>query len=533
MTTPGTGRTGRTGRKILLVTTDQQRYDTLGCNGGTLARTPVVDRLAAEGVRYERAVPQSVVCMPSRSTVLTGQHPSTHGVWMNGVALPVDAPSVAAVLHRAGYRTALVGKPHFEPFLDPFGRFAENGLASAGVPTVDSPWADGTVGPHRGFDHLELATHGAMGPLHYARWLAATHPEAVGHFYPVLDGELEVNAAGGGATGAPQVKNNPIPRDWYHTDWVADRTIAWLDGLEVDDDWFCWMSFPDPHHPWDPPASEMGRVDWREVPLPPGYVEDPAERERILDGKPRHWRLWYDGTLVSNYEAPSRWVPATLTADQVREVNARNAVEVELIDEALGRVLDAVAARGWADDLDVVFTTDHGELQGDFGLLFKGPYHVDGLMRLPLVWRPAPSAAVAPAVVTGPVGLVDLASTFCAAAGLPAEPWMEGAALPVDDADATARRSGRVVTEWDSELLGVDVHLRTITRHGWVCTTYAPGTVHDGTEGELYDLDDDPLQRVNRWDDPALAGARADLVDDLRSALPRPRSPRLPLDAPV
>jgi hypothetical protein len=81
--------------------------------------------------------------------------------------------------------------------------------------------------------------------------------------------------------------------------------------------------------------------------------------------------------------------------------------------------------------------------------------------------------------------------------------------------------------------LGVEVHLRTITRDGWVCTVYAPGTVHDGTEGELYDLDDDPLQRVNRWDDPAWAGVRGDLVADLRSALPRPRSPRLPLDAPV
>ena len=79
---------------------------------------------------------------------------------------------------------------------------------------------------------------------------------------------------GGGATGAPQVKDNPIPRDWYHTDWVADRTIAWLDGLDDGDDWFCWMSFPDPHHPWDPPASELGRVDWRDVPLPAGYVED-------------------------------------------------------------------------------------------------------------------------------------------------------------------------------------------------------------------------------------------------------------------
>jgi len=521
------------GRKILFVTTDQQRYDTLGCNGGRLSRTPVVDGLAAEGIRYERAVPQSVVCMPSRATILTGQHPWTHGVWMNGVALPVDAPSVAAVLHGAGYRTALVGKPHFEPFVDPFGRFVENGLAADGRTRASSPGADGTVGPHRGFDHLEFATHGPFGALHYARWLNATHPEAAAGFYPVLGPDLEVNAAGGGHTGAPQVQDNPVPRDWYHTDWVADRTIDWLTGLDADDDWFCWMSFPDPHHPWDPPASEMRRVDWRDVPLPEGYVEDRTTRERILDAKPRHWRLWYDGALVANYEAPRAWVPATLTPDQVREVNARNAVEVELIDEALGRVLAAVTARGWADDLDVIFTTDHGELQGDFGLLFKGPYHVDGLMRLPLVWRPAPSAGVAPATVTRPVGLVDLAPTFCAAAGVPAQPWMEGTLLPVDDPDADARGTGRVVTAWDSELLGVEVHLRTVTREGWVCSTYLPGTVHDGTEGELYDLVNDPLQQVNLWDDPGAAAMRDDLVGDLSSTVRPARSPRLPLEAPV
>jgi arylsulfatase A-like enzyme len=286
------------GRKILFITTDQQRYDTLGCNGGTLARTPVIDALAAEGIRYERATPQSVVCMPSRSTIITGQHPSTHGVWMNGVPLPADAPSVAVVLREAGYRTALVGKPHFEPFLDPFARFAENQFARRGMD-----------GPHRGFEHFESATHGAQGPLHYAVWLAQNHPEAVGHFYPVLDGSLEVNAAGGGATGAPQVHDNAIRREWYHTDWVADRTIAWLESLGGADDWFCWMSFPDPHHPWDPPASDVGRVDWRDVPLPAGYLEDPVARERVLDAKPRHWRAWYDGTLVSNYERPSRGCP--------------------------------------------------------------------------------------------------------------------------------------------------------------------------------------------------------------------------------
>jgi arylsulfatase A-like enzyme len=511
------------GRKILLVTTDQQRYDTLGCNGGTLARTPVVDELAANGVRYTRAVPQSVVCMPSRSTILTGQHPTTHGVWMNGVPLPVDAPSVADVLHDAGYRTALIGKAHFQPYFDPFLRFAENALSRTGTKP------GGESGTHRGFEHLEFATHGPMGPLHYARWLQSAHPEAAGMFYAVVDSDLQVNAEGGGDTGAPQVHVNAIPKEWYHTDWVADRTISWLDSLDASDDWFCWMSFPDPHHPWDPPQSEIGRVDWHDVPLPAGYPQTSAQREAILDTKPRHWRLWYDGALVSNFEAPAKWVPATMTADQVREVNARNAVECELIDEALGRVLRAIAARGWGDDLDVIFTTDHGELQGDFGLLFKGPYHVDGLMRLPLVWRPAPSAATSPSQVDSPVGLVDLAPTLCSIAGLDPAEWMQGQVLPTTDADGPER----VLTEWDSELFGVDVHLRTVTRDRWVCTAYLPGTVHDGTEGELYDLFDDPLQQRNLWDDPAHASLRRDLVDDLWASQPPPYPGHIQLQAPV
>src|SRR5258706_12352766 len=82
------------GRKILFVTTDQQRYDGLGCNGGNIARTPVVDRLAAEGVRYTRAHCQAVVCMPSRSTMLTGQYPRTPRAWMNGVPLPAPPPPI-------------------------------------------------------------------------------------------------------------------------------------------------------------------------------------------------------------------------------------------------------------------------------------------------------------------------------------------------------------------------------------------------------------------------------------------------------
>lgn len=511
------------GRKILFITTDQQRHDTLGCYGGQLSRTPVLDGLAAAGIRYDRATPQSVVCMPSRSTMLTGQYPVTHGVWMNGVPLPVDSPSVAQTLHDAGYRTAMVGKPHFEPFLDPFMRFVENSLGDGTTPPG---------GTHRGFEHLEFATHTAVGPMHYARWMAANHPQYLGGFYQVIDREFEVNHAGGGDTGAPQVQVNNVPKELYHTDWVADRTIAWLDSLDADEDWFVWVSFPDPHHPWDPPESEVHRVDWREVPLPAGYPSTAAERERILEDKPRHWKMWYDGSLVSNYEAPPRWVPATLTADQIREVNARNAVEVELIDEAIGRIMAAIGQRGWAEDVDVVMTTDHGELGGDFGLLFKGPYHVDGLMRLPLIWRPAPSAGVAPAVVTRPVGTIDLAATFCGIAGVDDPAFIDGDRLPINDADLDGTPE-RVLTEWDSELYGIGVHLRTITRDGWVCTAYKPGYVHDGTEGELYSLADDPLQHTNRWDDPAVASIKADLLDDLWASQPTVRMPRLDVQAPV
>lgn len=510
------------GRKILFITTDQQRYDTLGVNGGTLARTPVLDRLANEGVRYERCQPTSVVCMPSRASMLTGQFPSTHGAWMNGVPLAIDAPSVAENLHDAGYATALIGKAHFEPFMDPFGRFAENALANLGIPTIEQPWFDGRRGVHRGFDYLEFATHGVMGPLHYAKWMMANHPESLGGFYQVVDGDLNVNAAGGGDSGAPQVKYNDVPREWYHTDWVAERTIGWLNQQESSRDWFCWMSFPDPHHPWDPPKSEIGRVPWREVDLPVNYPERASEREALIDQKARHWRAWYDGTLVSNYEAPAKWVPATLTADQVREVNALNAVEVELIDEAVGRVLRCIEDKGWGDDVDVVFTTDHGEFQGDFGFLFKGPYHVDALMRLPLIWRPARVTRTAPGVVTAPVSLVSLAATFLSVAGQPAPAWVEGDALPQSDDEARTRGHDATVTEWDSSLFGVDVHVRTVLTKDHLYTEYAKGTLHEGTEGELYDLRDDPLQRVNLFSDPSLANLRATLHERLRAHEDRP-----------
>jgi arylsulfatase A-like enzyme len=325
------------------------------------------------------------------------------------------------------------------------------------------------------------------------------------------------------------VQTNPVPREHYHTDWVADRTIAWLDSLDAADNWFVWMSFPDPHHPWDPPSSELGRVSWRDLDLPAGHPGSLDACRNVLAGKPAHWLGYFDGTFQNREGGPTDFVPATMTHDQVREVNALIHVENELIDEACGKVLTCITERGWADDTDVFFTTDHGELQGDFGLLFKGAYHCDALMRIPLVWRPAPSTQPMSAVVTEPVGQLDLAPTFCAIAGVDPPEWMQGAPLPVTDGSGRER----VITEWDSQFDELDMHLRSIYRDGWCVTVYEQGGMYEGTEGELYDLTDDPLQWENRWDDPACAGIRSDLVADLYDHLPAPRAERLKVEAPA
>lgn len=505
------------GRNILFVTTDEQRCDGLGCYGGRIARTPVADRLASQGVLYERAYTQNVTCMPARSTIVTGQHVNTHGVFRNGYSLPESDPSVAELLkERAGYRTALVGKAHWQPMVDPTAFEA-------------SAATRGEHGPYRGFDHLSLAVHSAHSyrcVTHYSRWMADNHAEHVESFYPPVGPKNGPNNLRGGETRAIQVHRNDCPRELYHTDWVADRALDWLATLGGDDDWFLWVSFPDPHHPFDPPRSELGRVNWRDFDLPPGHPGSHDKIVALLSKKPRHWLEFYLGKADIAEETPDDFVPSTMTGDNVREINAMVHVQNELIDEALGRIVGWLESRGWAEETDIFFTTDHGTAQGDFGLMFKGPFHVDALMRLPLIWRPAPSAGldVAGTRIDDPVGHVDLAPTLAAIAGLDAAPWMEGAPLPLDPSP----ERDHAICQWDAEKAGLEIRLRSVyDRSGFLCTAYAPTNYYHGGEGELYDVHEDPRQWVNLWDDPGYRAVRDELVEKIREGFPEPRYPPL------
>ena len=508
-------------RNILLITTDQMRYDALGCNGGEVARTPVIDKLAARGINYRRAHNQNVVCMPARATIITGQHVGSHGVWMNGVSMPEDRHTIAHHLKDNGYDTALLGKAHFEPWLGDPKMFFENRMA-----------AESNTGPHRGFDHMELANHFFEGHSHYDRYMEQ-HPELKSKFYPMVT-EKGQNTASKGDTGAVQVWPMDIPREVYHTDWVAERTLDWLSKRDETNPWFCWMSFPDPHHPWDIPASELSRVNWRDVPLPKLYRETRQARDALIDTKPKHWRGYYEGSLWANLEAPREFVPADMTPDQVREINAMTHIEIELIDDACGRVVDWLAMKGWLENTDIFFTTDHGELQGDFGLLFKGPYHIDALMKLPFIWAPAPSAGLPCGEVKAPVGHLDLAKTFCQIAGIEPPDYCEGQTLPLTDIEAESQNRDFVLTEWDSEHGPIDMHLKSIYhKDGWLCTCYEKSHLYEGTEGELYDMNNDPDQLHNLWDDPAYQTKKRELTELLYESIPPAMSPGLPRQAPV
>jgi arylsulfatase A-like enzyme len=508
-------------RNILLITTDQMRYDALGCNGGKIANTKNIDQLSSEGINYQRAHNQNVVCMPARATIMTGQHVRSHGVLMNGMSMPEERHTIAHHLKEHGYNTALLGKAHFEPWLGSPEDFFENRMAS-----------ENSTGPHRGFDHMELANHFFEGHSHYDKYMDA-YPEQKKVFYPMVTNKGQ-NTASKGATGATQVWPMDIPRDIYHTDWVSQRTKSWLSTQSSDKPWFCWMSFPDPHHPWDIPASELHRINWKDVPLPRLYSENRSQLESWLNEKPAHWRGYFDGSLWTNLESPREFVPADMTADQVREINAMTHIENELIDEAVGDVIGFLHSKQWMKNTDIFFTTDHGELQGDFGLLFKGPYHVDALMHLPFIWKPAEAANIPPAEVASPVGHVDLASTFCAIAGISPPDYCEGKPLPTSEDEAVQQEREIVLTEWDSEHGPIDMHLKSIYhRDGFLCTAYEKSHLYDGTEGELYDMKEDPDQLRNLWSDPGYAVHRTELTDRLYASLPEETTEKLPRKAPV
>ena len=501
---------------VLLITTDQQRADTIGAYGARLQATPVLDRLAASGVRFDACRTQNPYCQPARATILTGRYPSSHGVHSNGVDFPQEevGTTLSAMLTAAGWTTAFRGKAHFASTYPqtPTGAL-ESIEGSAQMP-------EGWRGPYMGFTDLDLILFGhhihpgASGPpehwgppprgLHYARFLFRDGVAA-----GMRRLELMQPAAALRPVTAPETWASALAEEDHPTTYVADRTIDFLTTVERTRPWFCWTSFTDPHHPMDPPRPWCDRYTAADVTLPARHPEE-------FDRKPPFHRFWSTGL-----PEPMRWANpggATLSDRELAEMIAGYYGMVAQLDHAIGRILAALTSLGHAADTLVIVTTDHGELLGDHQMLFKGPLHYDGLLRVPLIIS---GPDVVPGVATAPVGTIDLAPTILDLTGLTVPPTMEGRSLRSFLTGGSESREW-VLTENDHEMQ-MTMYLRTITTARYVLTRYdtLPGM------GELYDRSLDPGEFENRFDDPAYAGVQRDLLALLAEvANPNPR--RLP-----
>lgn len=388
---------------VLVIHTDQQRYDSLGSSGNPYARTPNLDRLAAEGTCFTRHISSNTICMPSRASLFTALYPPGHNVWANGVALNrreyvelntrvvgadvrPEPPTLADVFAEAGYDTAAFGKLHLTPNLAP---------ASYGYPETWVNWDAGRFddwhGPYYGFRHVETTQGHGEQPCHrghYAAWLQHEHPGVY----------REVEASDSISRPVPELRDlypSPVPGELHNTRWLADRFCAYLADRAAGQPFFAFIGFPDPHHPFTPSHDVVRDFEGIAVPDP----VDPTGESIV--GAP----LADAGTDVSGF-----------ILEDLRTIRRYTYAMIHQIDAAVGRIIEGLERAGIWDETIIVFTSDHGDFLGDHGRLRKGFTPAESLLHLPFILR-APDA-VLPARVDIPMSNVDVLPTLTSLTGV-------------------------------------------------------------------------------------------------------------------
>lgn len=510
---------------FLFIITDQHRADYLGCSGHPILKTPHLDSIAGRGRCFERFYVANPVCQPNRATLMTGRMPSLHGVRHNGISLSLRSNTFVDLLRANGYRTALLGKSHLQNFEArapimqrddppegrawPTGEFAEALKPSPGDGRYDQEqppsWsADPNYRvdlPFYGYEHVDLCTkHGDEVGGNYDHWLKERVEDADRLRGP--ENSLPHDYI------CPQAWRTAVPEEFYPTTYVADMTVDFLDRYAADGDeapFFAAMSFPDPHHPFTPPGKYWDMYSPDDMTLPasfhPGNHTPPPHVAWAQAARD-------DGTAVIHSQ----------NAFAVREREALEAMAltcgmITMVDDAIGRVLAKLEALDLHDDTVVIFTADHGDFLGDHGLMLKGPAHYESVTRVPFIWADTQDEAK-PGVCSALAGTIDIGATVLDRAGIAPYNGYQGKSL-LTLADGSADKIyDSVLIEDDQQrsYFGYDSppRIRTLITERWRMTLS-----HGVFWGELYDLDNDPHEMDNLWDDPSHAAVRTELTETL------------------
>jgi arylsulfatase len=321
---------------------DQFRADAIG-SIGAYTRTPNLDRLAGEGWLFTNAFANSPECIPSRISLAVGLYPHQTGVDQNmRCTLDPSHPNWMQAIAAAGYRTSFFGKSHLHPHEGDI-RDRLPLMHKYGLQTVDE-----TTGPH-----ASASVRSNMTELWERRGLWDTFRADIHerHAKPFV------------------ARPSPLPLDLYYDCYVGGRARAYLETLSSGP-WFCCVSFGGPHEPWDAPAHYATMYATNDMPAP---------RPRM----PRVKEL--RGLLKQRYS--STYFTPDLNNDDIAALRANYAGNVTLIDDQIGEIVGILRRRGELDRTLVVFTSDHGEMNGDYGLLYKSNFF-DPAIKIPLIIAP-------------------------------------------------------------------------------------------------------------------------------------------------
>ena len=328
---------------ILFIMTDQHRWDALGCTGNWV-KTPNIDRLAKEGITFRNAVCNSPTCVSSRVSLATGKYPHNTHIWYNfDYTLPPPTFTWMQCIRDTGYRTSLFGSSYLHPqkgdlrdreyLLQIYGLDDINELANARANIKSqSHYTD--------FLNKEklLKTYRDDLQERYTRKPHATHP-------------------------------SPLPHAALPDVYLTDQTLKYLESYEHTKPWFCWVNYSGPAAPWDAQKKYIDLYQDASIPKPLDFTSKNPERPKG----------YLDQLLSIRRVTP-------LSPEETQELRINYAGKISLIDEQIGRILNLLEELNELNNTVIVFTSDHGEMNGDYGLLYKSNF-LNSALKIPLIIR--------------------------------------------------------------------------------------------------------------------------------------------------